>query len=104
MVTLANSVIGRSVRTASAALLEAGTQTKAASLQGIEALFFHRLDAAEHARRQEAAAGRLDRMAALETLLTLPVNIPVPSPRSRPASGGPYAPCPRAPRTVTVRR
>ncbi|MCX4911956.1 hypothetical protein [Streptomyces sp. NBC_00878] len=78
MVTLANSVIGRSVRTASAALLEAGTQTKVASLQGAEALFFHRLDAAEHARRQDAVAGRLDRMAALETLLTLPVGIPVP--------------------------
>ncbi|MGX1887495.1 hypothetical protein [Streptomyces sp. NPDC055287] len=104
MVTLANSVIGRSVRTASAALLEAGTQTKAASLQGTEALFFHRLDAAEHARRQDVAAGRLDRMAALETLLTLPVGIPVPLASLEPANGGPYEPCPRAPRTVTARR
>ncbi|MFJ8637482.1 hypothetical protein [Streptomyces sp. NPDC093568] len=78
MVTLANSVISRSVRTASAALLEAGSQTKVASLQGTEALFFHRLDATEHARRQEVAAERLDRMAVLETLLTLPVGIPVP--------------------------
>lgn len=78
MVTLANSVIGRSVRTASATLLEAGTQIKAASLQGTEALFFHRPDAAEHARRRHAGAERLDRMAALETLLTLPVSIPVP--------------------------
>ncbi len=61
MVTLANSVIGRSVRTASAALLEAGTQTKVASLQGTEALFFHRLDATEHARRQDTPSGSTPR-------------------------------------------
>ncbi|MER7709085.1 hypothetical protein ABTX83_00745 [Streptomyces werraensis] len=78
MATLANSVIDRSVRTASAALLETGAQTQVASLQGVEALFFYRLDSAEHARRRHAAAARLDRMAALETLLALPVGIPVP--------------------------
>lgn len=78
MVTLASSVMGRSVRTASAALLEPGTQAKTASLQGAEALFFHRTDAAEHLRRQDAAAARLDRMEALETLLALPVGVPVP--------------------------
>ncbi|MFI5680031.1 hypothetical protein [Streptomyces cellulosae] len=78
MATLANSVINRSVRTASAALLEAGAQTQVASLQGVEALFFYRLDSAEHARRRHAAAARLDRMVALETLLALPVGIPVP--------------------------
>ncbi|MGQ4374789.1 hypothetical protein ACN6K9_001660 [Streptomyces sp. SAS_267] len=77
MATLANSVIDRSMRTASAALLETGTQTQVASLQGVEALFFHRLDAAEHARRKHAGAARLDRIAALETLLALPVDIPV---------------------------
>lgn len=76
--TLANSVIDRSVRTASAALLEAGAQTQVATLQGAEALFFYRLDAAEHARRRQAAAARVDRMPALETLLDLPVGIPVP--------------------------
>lgn len=75
--TLASSVIGRSVRTASAALLEADTQAKAASLQGVEALFFHRTDAAEHLRRQDVAAARLDQMEVLETLLVLPVGIPV---------------------------
>ncbi|MFF3277324.1 hypothetical protein ACFYWU_41350 [Streptomyces chrestomyceticus] len=78
MVTLASSVIGRSVRTASAALLPAGTEAAVACLQGVEALFFHRLDFAEHARRRDAGAVRLDRMAALETLLTLPVDVPVP--------------------------
>ncbi|NEE23017.1 hypothetical protein G3M58_93280 [Streptomyces sp. SID7499] len=78
MATLANSVIDRSVRTASAALLETGAQAQVASLQGVEALFFYRLDSAEHARRRHAAAARLDGMAALETLLALPVNIPVP--------------------------
>ncbi|QIY66409.1 hypothetical protein HEP85_38885 [Streptomyces sp. RPA4-2] len=78
MATLANSVIDRSMRTASAALLEAGAQTQVASLQGVEALFFYRLDSAENARRQHVAAARLDRMAPLETLLDLPVDIPVP--------------------------
>ncbi|MFI6567079.1 hypothetical protein [Streptomyces sp. NPDC050534] len=78
MATLANSVIDRSVRTASAALLETGAQTQVASLQGVEALFFYRPDVAEHARRRQAAATRLDRMAALETLLDLPVDAPVP--------------------------
>ncbi|SEE34499.1 hypothetical protein SAMN05428938_7932 [Streptomyces sp. KS_5] len=76
--TLANSVIDRSVRTASAALLEAGAQTQVATLQGTEALFFYRLDSAEHARRRQAAAARMDRMPALEALLALPVGIPVP--------------------------
>lgn len=78
MATLANSVIDRSVRTASAALLETEAQTQVASLQGVEALFFYRPDTAEHTRRRRTAAARLDRMAALETLLTLPVGVPVP--------------------------
>ncbi|MFI0779331.1 hypothetical protein [Streptomyces sp. NPDC021212] len=78
MMTLASSVIGRSVWTASAALLEADTQARAASLQGVEALFFYRTDAAERLRRQDAAAARLDQMEVLETLLALPVGIPVP--------------------------
>ncbi|GHH27167.1 hypothetical protein [Streptomyces lanatus] len=78
MATLANSVIDRSMRTASAALLEAGAQAQAASLQGVEASFFYQMDSAEHARRRHAAAAPLDRIAALETLLDLPVGIPVP--------------------------
>ncbi|MEU3599971.1 hypothetical protein ABZ714_14765 [Streptomyces sp. NPDC006798] len=44
---------------------------------GTEALFFYRMDNAEHERRTTVGAARLDRMHALETLMGLPVDIPV---------------------------
>lgn len=76
--TLASSVTGSSVRAASASLLAPGGQTKVVCVRGTEALCFYTLDPAEQERRQQAGAARLDNMAALETLLTLPVGIPVP--------------------------
>ncbi|WP_406356405.1 hypothetical protein [Streptomyces sp. NBC_00658] len=78
MVTLANSLMGGSVRAASCALVEHGGQARTVSVFGSEALCFYRLDEAEHARREEASAACLDRMADLECLLTLPVGIRVP--------------------------
>ncbi|MEU9067935.1 hypothetical protein AB0D60_13740 [Streptomyces sp. NPDC048306] len=78
MVTLANSLMGGSFRAASRALLEPGGQARTVSVLGVEALCFYRLDEAEHARREEVSAARLDHMADLESLLTLPVGIPVP--------------------------
>src|SRR4051812_38154538 len=78
MVTLANSLMGGSVRAASRALLEPGGQARTVSVFGSEALCFYRLDEAEHARREQVPVARLDHMADLECLLTLPVGIPVP--------------------------
>jgi len=78
MVTLANSLMGGSVRAASRTLLEPGGQARAVSVLGAEALCFYRLDKTEHARREQASAARLDHLADLERLLALPVGIPVP--------------------------
>ncbi|MFJ1997005.1 hypothetical protein [Streptomyces asiaticus] len=78
MVTLASSLVGGSVRAASRTLLEPGGQARTMSVFGAEALCFYRLDKAEHARREEASAARLDHLADLESLLTLPAGIPVP--------------------------
>ncbi|MCX5246685.1 MULTISPECIES: hypothetical protein [unclassified Streptomyces] len=77
MVTLASSLMGGSVQAASRALLAPGAQARTVSVLGTEALCFYRLDKAEHARREEASAARLDHLADLESLLALPVGIPV---------------------------
>ncbi|MGW2280219.1 hypothetical protein [Streptomyces sp. NPDC001770] len=78
MVTLTSSAIGNSVQTASASLLGRGGRSALLPALGTEALFFYRLDAAEDSRRREASAARLDKLPPLETLLTLPVGLPVP--------------------------
>lgn len=78
MVTLANSLMGGSVRAASRTLLEPGGQARTVSVLGAEALCFYRLEEAEHARRERVSAARLDHMADLECLLTLPVGFSVP--------------------------
>jgi hypothetical protein len=78
MVTLTSSLMGGSVRAASRTLLEPGGQTRTVSAFGTEALCFYRLDEAEHTRRERVSAARLDHMADLETLLSLPVDTPVP--------------------------
>ncbi|MFI1361296.1 hypothetical protein ACH4TV_48255 [Streptomyces sp. NPDC020898] len=78
MMTLASSVIGGSVQTASAALLGRDGQSVVAPALGTEALFFYRMDSAEDVRRREVSAARLDKLPPLETLLALPVGLPVP--------------------------
>jgi hypothetical protein len=78
MVTLASSLTGGSVREASRALLEPSVQARPLSVLGTEALCFYRLNEDEHARREEASAARLDKLPDLESLLMLPVGIPVP--------------------------
>ncbi|MFF8436373.1 hypothetical protein [Streptomyces bacillaris] len=78
MVTLANSVIDGSVRAATAPLLKPDGLAKVMPALGMEALFFYRMDTAEHERRAAVGAARLDRMHALETLMSLPVGLPVP--------------------------
>lgn len=64
-----NTALGDDGREAVAALAPA---------LGTEALFFFRMDAAEDVRRRAVSAGRLDKLPPLETLLTLPVGLPVP--------------------------
>ncbi|MFD8105333.1 hypothetical protein [Streptomyces microflavus] len=78
MVTLANSVINGSVRAATAPLLKPDGLAKVVPVLGTEALFFYRMDDAEHERREAVGAARLDRMHPLEVLLNLPVGLPVP--------------------------
>lgn len=78
MAVVASSAVGRSVRAASGALVHAGGHAKTLSLLGTDALVFYRFDATEHARRQSAAMTALTGMQTLETLLTLPVDMPVP--------------------------
>lgn len=78
MVTLASSVIDGSVRAATAPLLEPGGLVKVMPALGTEALFFYRMDTAEHERRTLVGAARLDRLHPLETLMSLPVGLPVP--------------------------
>jgi hypothetical protein len=69
---------GTSVRSASNALLPAGCEAVPLRLWGADALVFHRIDRAEHARRSAADAQPLDEFRPLEMLMTLPVGIPVP--------------------------
>lgn len=76
--TSVGSVLGGSVKTVSAQLVEQGGKTTFAQVMGVEALFFYRLDSAEDERRREVRAGRLDLRHPLETLLSLPVGVPVP--------------------------
>lgn len=76
--TLANSVIDGSVRAATAPLLKSDGLAKVMPALGTEALFFYRMDTAEHERRASVGAARLDRMHPLETLMSLPVGLPVP--------------------------
>lgn len=78
MVTLANSVIDGSVRAATASLLKPDGLAEVMPALGTEALFHYRMDCAEHERRSSVGAARLDRMHPLETLLRLPVGLPVP--------------------------
>lgn len=75
--TLASPAVGASVRDASAVCVGVQARAGLMDLQGTEALVFHRLDAVEVRRRRDAGAGRLDRLPELETLLQLPVGVPV---------------------------
>lgn len=74
---LAGPSVGTSVRHASAVCLGADVRAVPLSLQGTDALVFYQLDEAEVARRRTERAGRLDQLAALETLLQLPAGVPV---------------------------
>ncbi|MER5493441.1 hypothetical protein [Streptomyces sp. NPDC002490] len=78
MMTSVSSVRGGPVKTVPAQLVEPGGKTAFTQVMGVEAVFFYRLDAAEDERRRQSGAGRLDRMHPLETLLSLPVGMPLP--------------------------
>ncbi|MFB4427077.1 hypothetical protein C5F59_039165 [Streptomyces sp. QL37] len=78
MTVVASSAVGRSVRAVSGALIHPGGHAKTLSLLGTDTLVFYRFDATEHARRQRAGMKALTGMARLETLLILPVDMPVP--------------------------
>ncbi|MFI7089617.1 hypothetical protein ACIBUR_39285 [Streptomyces anulatus] len=69
--------MSRSVRAASGALVPAGGHAETLFLLGSEVLVFYRFDATEYARRQGAGMTALTGMQMLETLLALPVDVPV---------------------------
>lgn len=66
------------VEQASAELLGPGAAAAPLTLKGSDALVFYRRDEQELKRRHAVDAHRLDRIAALTTLLQLPVDEPVP--------------------------
>ncbi|MEU6936478.1 hypothetical protein ABZ943_07130 [Streptomyces rubiginosohelvolus] len=72
------SVLDGSVKTVSAQLVGQGGKTAFTQVIGEKALFFYHLAPAEDERRREVGAERLDRRHPLETLLSLPVGMPVP--------------------------
>ncbi|MFJ1744351.1 hypothetical protein ACIOG4_37595 [Streptomyces microflavus] len=78
MEVVASSAVGRSVRVASGALVPVGGHAETLFLFGSEVLVFYRFDATEHARRQGAGMTALTGVQTLETLLALPVDVPVP--------------------------
>lgn len=78
MAVVASSAVGSSVRAASGALVHPGGHAKTLSLLGADALVFYRFDATEHSRRRRAGMKALTGIGPLETLLTLPVDMPVP--------------------------
>ncbi|MFI5756815.1 hypothetical protein [Streptomyces sp. NPDC051569] len=78
MAVVAGSAVGSSVRAASGALVHPDGHAKKLSLLGSDALVFYRFDSTEHTRRQRAGIDALTGIGPLETLLTLPVDLPVP--------------------------
>jgi hypothetical protein len=66
------------VQAASAGLFQEGVLTAPLLLKGSDVWVFYRKDKDEWDRRNRVGAERLDRMDALETLLQLPVGMPVP--------------------------
>lgn len=77
MATLASPSVGTSVRAASAALLDSTARCISLQLMGSQTLVFYRPDETECARRLKTSAARLDSLGALQTLLELPVGLPV---------------------------
>ena len=69
---------GPAVLEASRASLPPDATAHVVNLWGSEVLLFRRLDRREHDRRRGACAGRLDAIGHLETLMALPVDLPVP--------------------------
>ncbi|WP_063748995.1 hypothetical protein [Streptomyces sp. NRRL B-24484] len=78
MAGTANRTVWQRVRETALPLVSADTEGAVLPVLGTRALVLHRIDAAEHARRRTADAERLDGFAALECLLALPVDLPVP--------------------------
>lgn len=77
MATSASTAVGTSVRAAASAWLGTSTRTTPLQVLGTHALLFHRSDRHEQQRRRHAVAARLDRLDPLQTLLHLPVGVPV---------------------------
>lgn len=77
MATLTSPSVGTSVRAASEACLGNGALAVSLNLLGTDALVFYRPDLAETDRRRQVKAAQLASLEPLETLLTLPVGLPV---------------------------
>ncbi|WP_052745609.1 hypothetical protein [Allosalinactinospora lopnorensis] len=67
-----------SLKAASDVLLPSSSKAKALSLLGSNVVVFYSVDATEHRRRRRVTAQPLTSLADLETLMSLPVDIPVP--------------------------
>ncbi|MFJ9846858.1 hypothetical protein ACIRYZ_41785 [Kitasatospora sp. NPDC101155] len=76
---MANPEVWRSVREAALPQVPAESEGVMLSVLGTRALLLHRVDETEHRRRQATDAERLDRISALECLLSLPVGLPLPA-------------------------
>lgn len=78
MAISANTAVDNTIKAASGAVVHPGGHAKSLSILGSDVIVFYRFDATEHARRQEISAKPLTALGHLETLLTLPVDMPVP--------------------------
>jgi hypothetical protein len=78
MVTLTSRSAESSVHAAAAAVIPPGAVSARLEVLGSKALVFYRFDEAECARRRTVGAAPLERIGALQTLMGLPVDEPVP--------------------------
>ncbi|MER8187933.1 hypothetical protein [Kitasatospora sp. NPDC094015] len=77
MTAMTGPAVRDALRDAAPQLLGPGVRAAELPLLGARALVFHRPDPAECDRRRTAGAERLNRITALQTLLALPVALPV---------------------------
>lgn len=78
MALSAGTAVDSSIKAASSTLVASGGHAKTLSLLGSNVVVFYRFDNTEHARRQKVSAKPLTSLGHLETLMTLPVDMPVP--------------------------
>ncbi|MGW7446735.1 hypothetical protein [Kitasatospora sp. NPDC054795] len=78
MASVANPAAWRSIREAAFSQVSQESEGITLSVLGVRALLLYRIDEREHRRREAVGAEQLDRIAVLECLLGLPVDLPVP--------------------------